>query len=180
MVSKLAFALFFLTSLVGEAREIVWLDLTPQLTYRDLSTNCKTDGYFHHYFGAELDGRDVKAAVLKAGGLEVYHRGIAFEKSELASIKLEKDALDRTWLTGLHLNERVLRWVLQNSGSALDGCTPSQPLTSVTPEPFTFSFEIESLGAGPMMPTSNFGKFGGTRKDGRAYQAGLYFVQKQM
>jgi len=179
MVSKFIFAMLLVTCGVGQSAEVVWLELTPVLNYRDLSTNCKTDGYFHQYLGAEIEGREVKAAVLKAGGLEVYHRGISFKSNELASIRFEKDGFDRKWLTGLQLNERLIRWVLENSGSALDGCTPSQPLVTVTPDPFAFNFKVESLGAGPKYIASNFGKFGGTRKDGRAYQAGIYFIQKQ-
>lgn len=179
MVSRFIFVLLFLTCAVGNSAEIVWVELTPMLSYKDLSTNCKTDGYFRHYLGAEIDDREVKAAVLKAGGLEVFHHGISLKDQELAGLQFERDTFERAWLTGFALSERLIRWVLENSGGSLDGCTPSQPLISASPASFPFKFKLESVGAGPRVLTSNFGKFGGTRKDGRAYQAGIYFIQKQ-
>jgi len=164
---------------VANGSEIVWLQLTPMLSYKDLSTNCKTDGYYHHFLGAEIDRGEAKAAILRAGGMEVFYRNTSFTADELKGLRFEKDSFDRVWLTEYRLGERLLLWIIQNSGSSLDGCNPPSQLVTVAPDPYAFEFKIEGLGAGPGTPSSQFGKFAGRRKDGRAYQAGLYFLQEQ-
>lgn len=179
MISRLVTAIFILGCATGWATEVVWVRLTPLLSYRDISTNCQTGGYFHHYLGAEVDSRGVKAAVLSAGGLGVSHRSISLSQSELAGLRFQADSFERVWVTDFSFSERLTRWVLENSGG-FDGCKPTQALVSANPSDFTFSFKLETLGTGPSSVSSNFGKFGGTRKDGRAYQAKLYFLQEQM
>lgn len=179
MVFKLFVSLVLVLPTVVQAKEVVWLELTPIMTYRDLTMSCKTDGYYGHYFGAEVDGEFASSAVIRAGGFEPFYRNVTLKADELKELRFEKDSFGRTWVTQFKLGARVLGWLLQNSGSSLDGCTPTQPLVTIGPGAFSFDFKIDSLGAGIRQIESSFGRFSGTRKDGRAYEASLYFRQTQ-
>lgn len=178
MVSKLILLATVLSS-VAPAGEWNWFKLVPHLNYRDLAVNCTSDGYLVHYLAVQSQGTGVTAALVRAGGTESYHPSATFSQEELKGIKLEKDEYERRWLSELTLGARLLRWLLENSKSGLDACGPSTPLQTIEPAEFSFVFDRKELATGPVTLSSSLGKFSGKKKNGRAYQAGLFLIQER-
>jgi len=172
-LSAMAFVLFT-GAFSANAAEILWLKLTPTFAYKDISTICSTGlAPTTLYFGAELENLQVNRAVLKDNNVDVITDKIFFLPEELSGIELYRDGMGRVWLKTLPLTARLLNWFLFNAGAGIPECKPSQPLLTVGPIPFSYSFAVEGLGEGGVSAESTFGKLFGNRKDGGAYQAEL-------
>lgn len=162
------------------AADILWLNLTPSFTYKDISTACSTTQFPRTlYFGAEVDGNQANLAVLKDSTFEPVANKIAFLKEELSGIELHQDKFGRLWMKNLTLSARLLGWVFTNAGDSLGGCKPPQSLKTVSPAPFVFAFNVEGLGETAIFSESQLGTFKGQRKDGGAYVATVQWSQRQ-
>lgn len=171
--------LFGILQQAVKASDVVWLRLTPNFSYKDISIICSTSQFSTTlYFGAEVEGTQAIRAVLKDSTIESIADKIAFLSEDLSGIEFHQDKFDRLWLKNLTLSARLLVWVFRNAGDPFLSCKPTQPLKTVSPTHFVFTFNVDGLGESVLYSESQLGKFKGQRKDGAAYVATLQLQQK--
>lgn len=162
------------------ATEILWLKLTPNFSYRDINTACSTGAFpggRDLYFAAEVEGNKVTRAAIKDNLSDILSSRIEFLPPEISAIALYRDSMGRLWLEQLPLSVRLLNWVFFHVSSYSEGCRPPQRLATISPAPFSFSFDMDGLGEGSLVSHSTAGKFIGKRWDGAAYEAELRFAE---
>ncbi len=188
-MTKICF-LFCFINIAAIAENITWLTISPTFRYKDLTAACSSFNFPKNiYFGAEVLGKNPTAAVLKDNSRDVvsftegifftlYGNRILFSKDELPEIEFFQDEFGRHWLKSLSLSARHVAWILAYAGGAL-GCKPPQPITSVTPSPFVFNFNNETLNEYVNYSSTPQATFKGQRQDGGPYTATLEFTQEQ-
>lgn len=152
--------------------EVFWVRVEQEFTYKDIDRFCTTKNLPTRFlFGAEVVDGKVQAATFKYGHFEPLAEKLAFTSEELEGIELGFDSANRRWIKSIELNARQLNWIFTRGGG-LEGCVPTQPLATLSPNRFTYAFDFSNIAVDPHL-SSNFGKFSGKRKDGRLYQISL-------
>lgn len=178
--------LFTLTLFIGLAPSLVWgadihwVKLNSVFSYKDLSIVCSnTQSPVTLYFGAEVEGLEIKKAVFKTSPTASSALNISLSPEEIKGFTLVAQSQHLLLKTAL-MNSRLLNWMFSNAGNGLSStCKPTQKVSSITPAYFAFNFDVESqvMDAGTTAE-SNLGMFRGKLKDGGSYQAELQFSEE--
>lgn len=159
--------------------EILWFKLEKSFTYKDIDRYCSTEFSPSSFLMAVevLDGI-VKGALFKTNNSDFMAHKLPFTAAELLGVRFKVDSSGRKWLESMKLSARQLNWIFTR-GSGMD-CIPTQPLATLGPNEFTYSFDLETILINPAEVLSILGQFSGQRKDGRYYQISLSMVQQRM
>ena len=175
--------LLFLVSPMGETApeiEILWLKFDKVFTYQDIDRFCSTDDLPSSlYFGAELKDGHIRAAAFKTNTFEPLSQTLPFTEKEISGVKLSLDSFKRRWIESINLNARQFEWIFTRAGGTYD-CVPTQKITTIIPNNFNYSFDLNNMLSHPAQANSSMGKFSGELKSFHVYEASLYLIQKQI
>lgn len=158
--------------------DVLWYNLKRDFSYRDIDRYC--DSSFAPvtvFMSVEVVDGKVTAAGFKQNTTEAFAKRVPFTAEELKGVEIRNDNANRKWITSLKLNARLLNWLFIQGKDM--GCFPTQELSTMGPNEFTFTFDTATAFSNPTEVASNQGEFYGQRKDGRYYQASLKFLQSK-
>ncbi len=165
--------------LLATPPEIHWYKLERNFLYKDIDRYC--DSHFAPVtllMSVEVANGAVKGALIRDNFGDFLVKKVPFTATELAGIQLKADAGGKKWIESVKLSARLLNWIFFQSGSM--GCSPTQPLASIGPNEFNYTFNLANMLVSPAELISNVGDFYGQRKDGRYYQAILTLTQQKL
>ncbi len=164
----------------GLGSDVVWFKFIPSFSYKDISTFCSnTQLPKPLYLGVEVEGTQLISASLKNDTFELGTDRIQFFAEELSGIVFHPDSFNRLWIKSLALSDRLLKWVMANASYTINECAPTQPIMTIFPTQFIFTFNVNGLGESVLFSESQLGTFKGQRKDGGSYVATIQWKQKQ-
>lgn len=182
VVKKFITALILLsvTSVIASPCNIVWLELKPSFRYRDVTVSCSTDWGQRIMLSAEFCENKITRGwfQIQSHWLLPAGESIAIEPDELEGQKFYIDEGGRYWLSTMTLSSRLLNWFFFHSSGWFDRCVPPMAIIDINPVPYPFEFARSLPGENLVTSESQTGKFSGTRKDTRYFEASLGFLQK--
>ncbi len=176
--------LILFAATASQAADVLWLHMNVNHTYRDLSTLCESvrpGGDL--YFAAEHeDGKVSRVAFSNFPNVWPYtsiHKSVELTKDQISQIELSKDSKGRYWVKKLPLQGYTLRWILFWATERYSYCPLPQALTTISPSPVAYNFEMEGIEEGVLISYSQKFSFMGQRSDGEVYEATMQLVQKE-
>lgn len=175
-IKKIFVAFLIATPLLGFSSEIVWLQITSQMTYQDLNnsiTNLPLGRVL--YLAMEVSNGKVTKANLKNGTWQ-YASKQEISKPD-TKIKLYFGPDRNYWLQELSLNKLELQWLLNHSQT---GFSPiSILIKDLNPNVIDYEFELDGVNDEVYISYSNLSEFSGVLQDSNSFEGDLNLIQQQ-
>lgn len=162
-------------SAVTQAKQTVWLSLTPDFIYKDLQVVCSNINDLSVHLGVEVENGVVTRAVFDGDPESYLGEVFFFQKEELSLIEV-KQSENGVYLSELHPNARILNHVLSRVNTLELQCAKPQ-LESIQ-DAKKVLFERFPIGKAQALYKAPTVKIWGYRKDGWAWNLEINFTQK--